>query len=226
MPNLEEPHTNYISDSKLKKSTNVRYAIIKHIIDYNLKDGDSILELFGGVGITTGYILDSILPKHILINDCSPACVDELTKKYGFLNNVTIVCKDALTEYSTESMRGYDFIFIDPAAFKLGIASKFEYLLNQIKDLDCKVMFTESGIFKMFFVKLAQRNEERKKHFNNYIEFFKKYNLYTEYIGWSNSSSYILLGRNKDAVPVIEEWKTGDNSWERYLNIYKKKLLV
>lgn len=225
MPDLNEPHTSYITDSKLKKSTNIRYAIINHIIKSNLKDGDSVLELFGGVGITSGYILDAITPKHLRINDVSMECKEELFRKYSLVSNITISWDDALTFYKKSIMEEFDFIFVD-AVFKLGLLPKFEYLLSQLKDLNCKVMFTESQIFKMFFVKLEDRPVERQKHFDKFISMFKTYNLHTEYIGWSNSSSYFVLGRDSSAIPKIEEWKIGDNSWEKYLNVYKKRKLL
>ncbi len=225
MPQLGESHTEYITAPKHSKTTGIKYKVTELVTKEYLKDGFKIAELFGGVGITTGYILDAIAPSKLFVTDIAEDCVNELIRKYGKIENVIIAQSDSFHDYSAEKLEEFDFIFID-STFKFSIDDKFEYLLEQLKNLKCKIMFTESEMFKMLFVKQDKRDYEREKHFKKFIEYFKKYNLFVEKIYWCSSNSYLILGREEIKDPEIIEITDIYKTWRKYLDPYKKGRLL
>ena len=216
MPQLGDSHKKYILDPKHGKTTNIKYEATRLFIKENLKEGDNILELFGGVGITTGIILDTIKPNNHSVVEIANDSFLELQRKYGAIDNVKLYNTDAFTFNWLEHGFNFNWVLID-STFKMSIKRNFDSMFELLKQDRSNVFFTESEIFKLLFIKQENRYEERIKHFNKLIAMFKSYNLNTKKIYYCSSNSYLVLVREPVEAPEIIEVPIGTTFWRKYL---------
>jgi len=204
---LEQSQLVYLQSRK--KSYDLKYGILNHIIKENLKDGMNILELFGGVGLTSCLIQKKIIPKKQEVLEICEKCIEILKRKEKNFKNFIVKNQNA---FSFDDYSDYDYIFIDNA-FTLSKFSIFDRLFNRISKMNKgNIILTETGIFNLRFNKKSP-----EKHFEEVNDrFIKKYGLFIKNVYYTSNFSIIHLIKNKTEMK-IEKWTALDKSWRMYV---------
>jgi len=189
---------NYLS--KRGKSYNQKYGILSEIIQYLPKD-KKVIELFGGVGITSYFIQKYLSPTQLVINELDDRCI-EILKKF---NNVTVKKEDSF--YS--DIKEYDIVFVD-SNFTKKMFKKFDGIFRGIKDT---LILTETGIFNLVFNKKLSQEE----YFKDYEKLFSKYGLYLHKVYYTHSFSIMEIQKTFSLGPIIYKHTNEDTEWKEYI---------
>ncbi len=201
------------TDNHFNKERNLKYGMTKDIIENHCHNGMTILELFAGIGMTTGYIVNSITPSKLVLNEFDDGCIELLKKNYQ-LPFVEIKKEDAFkwTDYD------YDIAFID-GGFTLGKADTYKPIFEAIKNSNLKkFVFTDVGVFKFSFVKKEKRPTEIKRYLDSVNSIFKEYGfLITEVYQIKTSGiCMMVVERDNKNDYVVYNWEKEDIRWKDY----------
>jgi hypothetical protein len=191
-----------------------KYSIMDFIGRTKLKDSTKILELFGGIGITSFFIMKSITPSKHTILEIHDDCIERLNERYP---NSEILKEDAFT---FDRMEEYDYIFIDAALFGQGRLDKFKPILDRIAKCKAEVIITDLGFWKFSFVKKEKWAVEVPIYFAKWKEIFKTFNLNITDAFYTHDFAILCLDRDstKYTTPVnVVCWEKETSEWRVFL---------
>lgn len=209
------------TDNHFNKERNLKYGMTHEIIKNHCKDGMTIFELFAGIGMTTGYIINTIIPKRLVVNELDEACVDLLKKNY---DNAFIEVKQE-DAFKWEDY-GYDIAFID-GGFTLGTSKTYEPVLEAIKNSKLqKFVFTDVGVFRFSFTKKEEREGKIKDYLNKVNDFFGRYGFHITEVYTVKTSGICMMvverGEKTEYKYIL--WEKEDVRWKDYgSDVYKKR---
>jgi len=204
MKTVEKSQLFYLKKRKI--DYNRKYYIIKQIV-LSLKPKSKVLELFGGVGITTFFIQKYMLPKVHKIIELDYECFEKL--KHNF-NTCTILNLDSFK--IKEKWNDYDYIFYDYAFTPKKIND-----FNRFTNYKGTLIVTDTGIFHLLFSKEKNVIE----YFTDLNSKFNKIQLYINKVFYTHKFSIILISNNKTEIVIEDANKyVYDNEWKKYVDKY------
>jgi hypothetical protein len=210
------------TDNHFNKERNLKYGMTQDIIKNHCKDGMTILELFGGIGMTTGYIINTIIPKKLVVNELDKDCVDLLKKNFN-KSFIEIKQEDAF------KWKDYDFdiAFID-GGFTLGKCGDYVPIFTHIKNSPLKkFVFTDVGVFRFSFTKKEEREEKIKEYLDAVNLLFAAMHFHiTEVYKIKSSGICMMVVESGDGYNyIIHNWDKEDENWKKYgIDVYTKNM--
>lgn len=207
---LEVSHLEYVN--KRNVTYNKKYTIIEHIVK-DWKDGCSIVELFGGVGITTFFIRKHVKPKLHTILDINKDCISELKAKYP---DADIRLQSA---HDFDEFEKYDYVLFDPVEFSLPKIKELRFdciFERMVGDKPHTMILTDLGFFVFTFIKREKWDSELKKFVDRYNSVFSQYGFYINRLFYANEFSQIEFMKG-ERTPELIYWTTSSPKWRQAL---------
>lgn len=198
------------------KNYTKKYSIYKKII-LEFSTGDSILELFGGVGITT-YLIRKYFPNKLLLHtviEIDDDCFSVLAKNFNKRCNLIKTDSDKF-KFSNNI---YDYIFHDRSFNPSKINE-----LERFKKFKGTIILTDTGIFHLKF----DKEKDISKYFNTLNNSINVYGLYINKAFYTNEFSILLLSHTITKIEMIDcNDLVYDMEWKYYLDkfVYGKKVV-
>lgn len=194
--------------SKRGKSYDYKYGILLNIIQAYLPKDKKVIELFGGVGITSHLIQSNLNPETHIINEIDDRCIEvlkEVKADTSLLDTAVIKKEDSFFS----DIKEYDIVFAD-SNFTKKQFKKFDNIFRGIKDT---LVLTETGVFNLAFNKTKTVND----YFEEYKKLFKKYNLGLFAIFYTHSFSIMVLKKSYNGECILSKNSNEYRDWRNYI---------
>lgn len=205
---IGEPQRLYLS-KRHKKAYNIKYDIYEFVSN-NIQKNCRILEMFGGIGIMTHFLVENAAPFLDRVYEIDPLCADFLKKTYNGYENVEIIEGDSFQE-----SLDFDYIFIDGSNFSASNMETYKPLLELLSLKSGEVFITDSGYFHMRYTKAAERPEAIQKYYDNYKQIFLKYGLNLSKVFIGNEFAVLHLVREPVPNMLFQFWTDETKEWEK-----------
>lgn len=203
---------------------NLKYSILKYIISKHIQPDSDIAELFGGMGITTNYILKYANPKNIFITEINLDCFEYLKNKFINENKIELSLQDA-NVVLLDKLNKYQYIFLDNNLTAKNINIEYSNLYGTLFFLNKPKNFiiTETGIYNLSFTKDLTK-DKIKEHFEDLNKLLNNYNIYILEVYYTKKFS-IIYATNKlnSGIETIIPWTDTNTEWEQFLYQEAKK---
>jgi len=219
-----DSHLKYFN--KNSANYDLKYSILKHIITKHIQPNNKIAELFGGMGITTNYILKYANPHQIFITEINLDCFEYLQNKFINENKIELSLQDA-NLVLLDKLNKYQYIFLDnnltPKNLNIEYSNLYGtlFFLNQTKNF----IITETGIYNLSFTKNLTK-DKIQKHFEELNLSLNNFNIYIIEVYYTKKFSIIYASNNpNDKIKLITEWTDTNTEWEQFLYQEAKRKL-
>jgi len=206
---LEDSQCGYID--KRNVTYNQKYSILDYIFN-EWKSSTNVIELFGGIGITSYFIRKHITPKLHTILEIHDDCIKELKARYPKLD----IRKQSAFDFDEYS--NYDYVLIDAGEFSQSkfYIKRFNTIFDKLKNYNPDMVVTDLGFWKFSFVKKEKWDVEVPKYFEAYQKLFKQYNFFIKKAYYTHDFSILYLTK----LPVeidIKKWDKTTHEWRNVL---------
>jgi hypothetical protein len=194
--------------SKRGKTYNYKYSILSDIMELFLHQDKNVIELFGGVGITSYFIQKQLNPRTHVINEVDDRCINalkEIQEDTPLLDGAVIKKEDSFFC----DIKDYDIVFAD-SNFTKKMFGKFDGIFRNIKNT---LVLTETGVFNLTFNKTTTAED----YFKDYQERFKKYGLYLHCAFYTHTFSIMLLKKIPLEKAIITKYTNENTEWKEYV---------
>ena len=195
--------------SKRNKNYNKKYSILQTIIDKDIKTNSKILELFGGVGITTYLLQKYANPIYHKIFEIDEECYKLLKQNF---DNCEILKSDS-DIFIEEDYNVYNYIFHDRSFTPKKISE-----LSKFINFKGKIILTDTGIFNLKF----NKNRSIFDYFNELNIKLLEFGFYINKAFFTFEFSILIISKTKTKIEIIDcnNDKFNNDEWKRYVIKY------
>jgi hypothetical protein len=210
---IGEPQRTYLH-KRHKKAYNIKYSIYE-LISKQINPQARILEMFGGIGINTYFLMKNANPKLLRIYEIDSVCANFLKDTYKDNANVEVIEGDCFNE-----CEDFDYIYIDGSNFSASNLSQYIPIFNMLSKMTGQVFITDSGYFKFRYMKPDKRDKAIQEYYENYDKVFNTYgmSLGTVYEG----NEFAVLSLAKGLNNSLTYWKYTNETveWKKVTTKY------
>lgn len=210
---IGEPQREYLH-KRHKKAYNIKYSIYD-AISHGVKKDSRILEMFGGIGINTYFLMKNASPSLLKIYEIDSICADFLKETYKDNNRVEVIEGDSINE-----IEDFDYIYIDGSNFSASNLSQYVEVFEALKHKHAEVFITDSGYFKFKFIKQAERPKLIKEYYQHYDRIFQVYNMFLDTVNIGNEFAVLWLSRSKPKEILMNYWTDETTEWKKVVTKY------
>jgi len=207
MSKIGEPQRTYLQQ-RHKKAYNIKYAIYDSISTI-IKPDSRILEMFGGIGINTYFLMKNSNPKLLRTYEIDPICAEFLKVTYKDRANVEVIEGDCFNE-----CEDFNYIYIDGSNFSASNLSQYVPIFKILSKMTGEVFITDSGYFKFRYIKPERRPTEIREYYEYYNRLLNEYGLHIEMVCFGNEFAVLHLVRTPTLM-VFETCLEETTEWQK-----------
>jgi len=217
MSKIGEPQRTYLQQ-RHKKAYNIKYSIYD-TISKNIKQDSRILEMFGGIGINTYFLMKNANPKLLRSYEIDPICADFLKATYKDKANVEVIEGDCFNE-----REDFDYIYIDGSNFSASNLSQYVPIFEMLSKMTGKVFITDSGYFKFRYLKPDKRDSAIFDYYDYYDKVFNSYGMSLGTVYEGNEFAVLSLARGLNNSLTFNKYTNETMEWEKVLTKFQSFL--
>jgi len=195
MAKIETSQVKYLKGRK--KNYNLKYAILNEVIAKEIDARSVVVELFGGIGITSKLIQSRSPLAHYVV-ELNQDCLEYLNK----IPNIKIIEGDAFKVPKLAC----DIIFLDPNSFNFTNLPKYEKILKAYKHKT--LVITETGCFNLKFNSITST-----EHFARLADKLSRLGLNLARVYHTPNFSILVVKPSHKLI--IEKWEDEWTGWKK-----------